>query len=342
MTVSAREVAVGGWRGELQAFLGVLPRKRTFALLAVSWICLFQFLGNSTFGYIDTNSLFAWMYNAYTAPATEDGHGNWIPLVVLGLIYWKRKRLSSLPLVPWNLALVLLAGALLLHLLGFVVQQPRVSIVAFFAGLWAITGLCWGRDWLRHTLFPWCLFVFCVPVGSLVTVVTLPLRLLVTELAVSFASLALGLEVISEGTLIRDLGHDYQYDVAPACSGIRSLAALLVLAIIFGFVSFRSPWRRLAMVFASIPLAVIGNVLRIIMIIVIGDMYGQETGLKAEQNLGFATFFLVGIAGLVILSRLMEEREVGAEAARPAPDDDLRAGASPREEEGIGSVDGKA
>ena len=108
----------------------------------------------------------------YNSPHSEDGHGNWIPLLVLGLLWWKRSRLLSLEARPWNAALALLAGAMLLHVAGFAVQQPRLSIVAFFVGLWALMGLCWGRAWMRHTLFPWCLFAFCVPVGSQVTAVT--------------------------------------------------------------------------------------------------------------------------------------------------------------------------
>lgn len=299
---------------ELREFWEFLPQKWIVGILALAWLALFQFWGSSTFGYIDTASLFSWMYNAYTAPFSEDGHGLLIPFVVLGLLWWKRRELTALRLEPWPWAFLIFAAAVLLHFVGFIAQQARISVAALFLGLYAILGLCWGRGWLRRTFFPYFLFVFCVPIGSLATVVTLPLRLLVTQLAVGFASIALQLDVVCDGTLIFDSARSYQYDVAPACSGIRSLVALFALATIYGFVSFQSPWRRAAMMFSSIPLAVLGNVLRIITVIVVGDVYGEAAGEKVEQKLGFATFFLVGIVGLVIVSRFLEEKNRRAKA----------------------------
>ena len=299
---------------ELREFWEFLPQKWVVGVLALAWLALFQFWGSSTFGYVDTASLFSWMYNAYTAPFSEDGHGLFIPFVVLGLLWWKRRELMALRLAPWPWAFPIFAAALLLHLVGFMAQQARISIAALFLGLYAILGFCWGRDWLRCTFFPYFLFVFCVPIGSLATVVTLPLRLLVTQLAVGFTSIALQLDVVCDGTLIFDSARSYQYDVAPACSGIRSLIALFALATIYGFVSFQSPWQRAAMMFSSIPLAVLGNVLRIVMVIVVGSVYGEASGEKVEQKLGFATFFLVGIIGLVIFSRFLEEKKPAAKS----------------------------
>ena len=58
---------------ELREFWEFLPQKRVFGVLAFAWLALFQFWGSSTFGYIDTASLFLWMYNAYTAPFSVAG-----------------------------------------------------------------------------------------------------------------------------------------------------------------------------------------------------------------------------------------------------------------------------
>ena len=82
-----------------------LPNKGFFFILLVAWLALFQFLGNSTLGYIKTSSLLSWMHATYQpsadAGATDDSHGRWIPFVVLGLFWWKRKQLMALPLKLW-------------------------------------------------------------------------------------------------------------------------------------------------------------------------------------------------------------------------------------------------
>ena len=297
-----------GFLEELRAFFAYLPHKEVFLVLGVCWFALFHFLGNSTFGYVDTSSIFSWMYTAYNAPDSEDGHGNLIPFVVLVLIWLKRDSLMAVELKPWRMAFPLIVLAILLHLVGFVAQQPRISIVALFLGFYGIMGLCWGRKWMLNIFFPYFLVAFCMPIGSLSTVITFPLRLLVTDLAVGFSSGVLQLDIIKEGTLIFDGERSFQYDVAPACSGIRSLITLFALTTIYGFTSYKTYWRRGVMMLASLPLAILGNVLRIVIVIVEGDVYGMEAGLKIEQKLGFLTF-LVAIIGIMVMGHFLSEEQ---------------------------------
>jgi hypothetical protein len=73
-----------------------LPNKGFFLVLLAAWLALFQFFGNSAQGYIVTPSLMGWMWTVYGAlgadGVAEDAHGKLIPLVVLGLYWWKRKE----------------------------------------------------------------------------------------------------------------------------------------------------------------------------------------------------------------------------------------------------------
>jgi exosortase len=156
-------------------------------------------------------------------------------------------------------------------------QQQRISIVAFFLGLYGLTGMAWGPGWLRASFFPFFLFAFTIPMAEVADVVTFPLRMLVTTITVDVCK-CIGLDVIRDGTQIFDAQHTFAYDVAPACSGIRSLTALLGLTTVLGFMTYRSAWKRAAMVFAAVPLAVAGNVMRLLFIIVTAETFGQEAG----------------------------------------------------------------
>ena len=82
-----------------------LPNKGFFLVLLGAWLALFHFLGNATLGYISTPSLLSWMHASYgsnsDAGGSDDSHGKLIPLVVLGLFWWKRKQLLALPLRTW-------------------------------------------------------------------------------------------------------------------------------------------------------------------------------------------------------------------------------------------------
>ncbi len=305
---------------EIFQTLQQIPNKGSFLLLLLPWVALFQFLGNSTFGYMDTPSLFGWMWGAYNVPNSEDGHGNLIPFVVLVLLWLKKDKLKEVPCFHWPPAMVLVGLAVTLHGIGYIIQQPRLSIVAFFLGLYGLVGQVWGRELMKHILFPFVLFAFSVPLGSLADTVTIPLRIVVSKLAVGFSHLVLGIDVIREGSLIFDSHHTFRYDVAPACSGIRSLISLLVLSTIYGTLTFQIVWKRWLIVGLAIPFAVTGNVLRIVGVIVAAEAFGQNAGQIVEQKLGFLTF-AVAIALMLLASRLLRD---------PAPNPTRSARRKPR------------
>ena len=251
---------------------------------------LFQFWGNSIFSFVHSPSLFAWLHYLYTVGGenNDSSYGELIPFLVVGLFWWKRKELLALPLQLWWPGLVLLAAALALHLVGFVVQQPILSIVALFAGIYALTGLAWGRAWLRHSRYPFFLFVFSVPVVAQLNFILFPLRLLVTWL-VEMVSHLVGIGVIRQGTQLMDPSGTYGYDVAAACSGMRSLIVVFLLATVYGFRHF--PLAETADCFdcLAVPFAVLGNMLRLLAIIVAAEIGGQDVGQLVHEGGPFAS-----------------------------------------------------
>src|SRR5205809_4108653 len=264
-------------RDELAALWSCYPDKLLFFALCIVWGTFFHLLGNSTFGYKDTPSLFGWMNYTYNCHE-DDRHGKLIPLVVLALLLVKRRELTTAPKAPWWPALVVVVAGLLLHIAGYITQQTRISILAFFLGLYGLTGLVWGPHLLRAIFFPYFLFTFCFPLGTLADKITFPLRTSVTQISVGIAHL-LGVEAIRNGTQI--IGSSgFNFDVAPACSGIRSLTALAALTTIYGFLTFHATWKRMFMVLVAGPLAVIGNVARITGVILTSEAFGERAGLK--------------------------------------------------------------
>ena len=299
------------FRDEFLAVWQRLPDKGLYFGLLGAWLALFQFLGNSTFGYVDTPSLFVWLNNAYSYPGSDDSHGYLIPLVVLALLWWKREQLLAAPKAPWWPALPVFAACLALHIVGYMIQQPRVSTVAMFAGIYALVGLVFGRQLAAATLFPFVLLGFCVPLGGLLDAVTVPLRQWSTNLAVGVARGLLGIQVVQDGVQIIDPKGTYAYEVAAACSGIRSLITFLALTTIYGFVSFTTGWKRLLMVALAAPLALGGNLLRLIAIIIAAEAFGQGAGHFVHEWFGFVSFLMV-LAVMVGLGHWLREPVAGA------------------------------
>lgn len=262
-----------------------LPNKDVFFVLLAAWLALFQFLGNSILGYVHTPSLFHWMKEAYNTSnqAADDGHGKFIPFLVLGLFWWKRHELLSSRLHLWMPGLLFLISGMVLHILAYTIQEPHFSIVALFLGIYGIMGMAWGPEWLRKSFFPFFIFAFSVPLGAHGQILTFPLRMLVTWLVEAISHL-FGINVIRAGTQLFDPSGTFQYEVAPACSGIRSLVANFLLATVYGFVTFRPTWKRLFLMALAFPFAVLGNLLRLLMVIIAAEMGGQKWGDYVHDN----------------------------------------------------------
>jgi exosortase len=302
------------WRADTAECWRRLPNKSLFFTLLAAWALLFQFLGNSILGYVHTPSLFEWLFNLYNLGGDENDNSycNIIPFLVAGIFWWKRKEMLALRLELWWPGLLLLAAALVLHILGYVVQQPHVSVVALLAGIYALMGLAWGREWLRHSSYPFFLFVFSIPLADHLNFILFPLRLLVCWLVEMVAHL-FGIEIIRQGTQLIDPSGTFQYEVAAACGGMRSLIAVFLLATVIAFGLLRSPCSRIFLMALALPFAVLGNMLRLLAIIIAAEMGGQEWGNYIHEGGPFGIISLLpyipGIIGLLWAGRWLENRE---------------------------------
>jgi exosortase len=291
-----------------------LPNKGLFLALLAAWLALFQFLGNSTFGYLKTPSLLSWMYQLYTGwspGGDEDRQGLWIPVIVLGVFWWKRNELLALPLKVWWPGLLLILLGLVLHVVGYSIQQARVSVLGLFTGIYGLMGIAWGPAWLRASFFPFFLFVFCVPFSTLITRYTVPLQVLVCIIVEFISHQVLAIDVLRSGTQLFDPMGQYQYEVAAACSGIRSLITIGTVATIVAFLFCRSWWRRILLMSSAVPLAVIGNVLRLLTIVISAAVGGQDVGNYVHEGGPGGVISLMpyipAFLGLMALSNWLKE-----------------------------------
>ena len=301
-----------GFAAELRDFGASIPHKAVFGVLLIAWIGLFHLYGNSTLGYAGlTPSIFSWLQNIYSSNADE-GLAIYVPVVVLALFWWKRKELSALEKRVWWPALAGFALAVMLHIAGYVIQQARISLIALAVGFYSLTGLLWGFRWMKTTFIPVFLLIFAIPMSANVEQFTLPLRELATRITV-VASHILGINVLQEGTLMFDSAHRFQYNVEAACSGLRSMSTMLALACVLAFTSFQQGWKRLILILSALPFAVIGNVLRLLTIVIAGEAAGQEAGSYVHQHWLFSLIpYLPAMIGMTLIARWLR-------SDKPAP-----------------------
>ena len=168
------------------------------------------------------------------------GHGFLIPVISAYLIYRRRAQLAALPREGfwWGLPLILLGLALHVLAVGKDVNFPQgFALVTVIFGLvvW-----CYGRPVARDVAFPLVFLLFMVPMGRfLVDQFAQPMQLWGARLAGGAAAFS-GIPVTVEGTSM--CIPDYTFEVAIACSGLKSAIALTALGALYGL-----PARRAAM-----------------------------------------------------------------------------------------------
>ena len=262
-------------------------------------VVLFQFFGNATRGYVNTSSTFWWWISQWLNPAAETQHG-WLILGLSGWVWWRngrsRKAEDNPPFRlrrPHSIApaIVALVAALALHALGFAAQQTRVSIIALLIFSWGVVRLAGGRRAGELAMFPLAFLMFAIPFSAL-DEVGLPLRVWVTS-AGEYIARAAGIEVLRSGTQLVAPDGRFNYDVAAPCSGVRSLVALTALSTLIGYLSFRT-WTRRAFILAlCLPLVYLGNVARIVAIVVAAQWAGPQWGERAHYVMGYGVFVIV-------------------------------------------------
>ncbi len=301
---------------------------RSAIACALAGFALFQFFGNANRGYIDTASLFYWWGFQWFNPGSETEHGPLILALSAGLVWWNLRMAdagkpetglpaealakvgnrkpetpnSKLQTPNWLAPMIAMIAALALHALGFAAQQARISIIALLLFTWGVLRLAGGRRWGAAALFPVAFLIFAIPINVLDSV-GFWLRVWVVEASSAIARAA-GIGVLQGGTQLVAPDGRYNYDVAAACSGVRSLTAMAALALLAGYLNFQS-WRRRALILLlCFPLVYVGNVARIVSIIFAAQWGGPRWGDRAHDVMGYGIFVIVLGGVLLAISAL--------------------------------------
>src|SRR5713101_3907908 len=233
-------------------------------------------------------------------------HGFLIPFLSGYFVWERRKKLRALSPVPnvWGIGLLGL-GLLMLVIgsLGAELYLQRSSLIVVLAGL---VLLLRGRESLRVLAFPIAFLFFMIPLPAIVVnTVAFPLQLFAAQTA-TFCLYNFGIPVLREGNVILLAGTTLE--VAEACSGIRSLQALLALGTVYGYFSQRVMWKRWMLVLLSIPIAIVANAFRVTGTGVMANYWGVEAAEGFYHTfqglLIFVIAFVLLLGAGAVLSRI--------------------------------------
>jgi exosortase len=237
--------------------------------------------------------------------STDDNYSHGFFVVPLALYFaWERgAAFARAPVRSGPTGLLLIAGSLLVWAAGMLGSElflTRVSVIGVIAGaIWFV----WGYERARIMAFPVLFLLLMIPLPSILfNQLAFPLQLVASQVGET-AITAAGVPVLREGNVLHLPARTLE--VAEACSGIRSLVSLLMLAIVLGYFSEPRTPARVVLALSAIPIAILANAAR-----VAGTGLAAEWVSPAAAEGFFHTFsgwlvFVVAFAGLLIVQQVL-------------------------------------
>lgn len=228
---------------------------------------------------------------------SNNSHGLLVPFIATYIAWTIRHKADSVDPNSSRLGLFLLLVSLSIYLIGIIggiVFFPRLS---FVITLIALILYNYGWQMVRVFLFPLLFLFFMIPIPeTLLGLVSYPLQLIVSDFSAGIISF-LGIPVFQEGNLLHFA--KYSFEVTEACSGIRSLVALIALASCLSYMIAQSYWARFILLVSSIPLATLGNLIRVVVTGLVAHIYGNWAAQGFLHDLSGILVFGFGVIGLV-------------------------------------------
>lgn len=220
---------------------------------------------------------------------------------VSGYFVWKKlpeaRKLQRSPSL-WGLAIIVLGLAL--HLAGVVLDVSGPSSVSL---LLLLVGGCLyfhGPALVRLMAFPLAYTFFAIPIpGGLIDRLGLPMQVFASASTAKLLQL-FGLDVARAGIQLTVEG--FNFEVAPACSGMSSLVALVGVTAVFAYITRLPATYKWVMFALSIPIAIAANIVRITTIGLVGYQWGWEQAMRIYHDWSSPLLFMIAILFLFAIN----------------------------------------
>lgn len=235
--------------------------------------------------------LFSKLPDLWNSPDGYYSHGWLVPLISGYVVYRWWPRIKDIPIKPNWFALLPMVPMAFLFYAGTRIQQIQIISVTFvvtlLCGIWFVAGFRWMLALLGPVLY----LLFMLPIWSAaIDTYTNPLQVISSEVAFGMLQL-LGLEPLRDGTTTIHL-EQFVLDVGIPCSGLKLVLAVTAFTCFFVMIGRLKWWGNLTMFVSILPLCLFINGLRIALIGVVGNMYGEEAGHQFHDYSGYITLLI--------------------------------------------------
>jgi exosortase len=247
-----------------------------------------------------------WMANEYYS------FGILILPVSLYLVVQRFRNDKTLVYEPGHVSIYGLIGLGITMAVYLYCLQIKANYLAAFAMIAMLASLVWtvaGGVVLRKLAFPLAYLLFMVPL-PFIDRYTLPLALFTGVCSGALVQF-LGLDVVIVGNAVTL--PNANLEIGAQCSGVNSLIALTSLMVLVAYLLEGPVWSRVALVLLAIPLAVVGNILRVATLLFVARAWGAEAAFTFYHDYSGIVFFVAVLLLIYPLTRLLQFGQLRSE-----------------------------
>lgn len=237
----------------------------------------------------------------------EAGHGLLLAPVAVWLTWRAGVREGARPNIA--LGIVLLLAAILIRYVSGLAAELFTMRMSVLLGLAGVTTYFLGFRQVLAWWLPFTLLGLSVPIPEVLkSAITLPLQFRASRVGAALLEWR-NVPVRLTGNIILVPGH--QLFVTEACSGLRSLTALISLSVLMGALWLRSVSTRVLMLGAAIAVAIMVNALRVFLtgfLVVYVDPKMGEGFMHLTEGWLLFVVSLALIAGVTWLLSVLERK----------------------------------
>jgi exosortase len=235
---------------------------------------------------------------------SNNSHCLLVPLISAFFIWRLIPELKKMQKSTDLRGLVVLVISISIYLLSY---AGDVAVVARCMIIVSLSGLVlynFGPNVTKCLIFPLLFLFFMVPVPvSFIGLVSLPLQRLATDVAAVLIKLT-SIPVYQEGNMLYFV--QTQLEVAEACSGIHSLMAMLMLGTIFIYMNSMTYKAKIALMIATIPIALFANIVRVTGTGILAHFYGARVARGFLHEFSGMVVFVFGMILLMIVYKIIQ------------------------------------
>lgn len=206
---------------------------------------------------------------------------------------------------------IMLVSGILMFIFASYEEYLSIMTLSLIPLLIGMITYLYGSKIIKILYFPiFYLLLLVPPPAGVLDSLTFPMRYGVSFMAEKILSL-LGYPITREGLLLT-IGYSDIF-MGPPCSGFRSLITMFSLILVYVYITKGNMVKKITLTFFIVPFALLGNLIRVIILSLITFYFGEEIGqgfFHYFSGVVIFIFTLLGIIGVeLIINKLQDKRE---------------------------------